>query len=274
MTRPLLVVDGDNLAHRAFHALPQSIRDAKGKPANALVGFTNMLLATWAAERPRAVFVGFDTLEVETYRHELLPDYQGGREFAPELTDQLDRLPELVASFGFPSAKEGGYEADDFIAAAVAAEERAGGQALVFSNDRDLFQLSSDHTTILRPRRGTRELERIGPAEVRKIYGVEPAQVPDFIALRGDASDRIPGVYGVGPASAASILKRYGSLEATLEAGSYADQADKLRGYRSIASLRRDAPIPPLPAGEVEPDWKAAAVLMERWGLRPRFPSS
>jgi 5'-3' exonuclease len=263
--RPLLAVDGDNLAHRAFHALPQSIRDADKQPANALIGFANMLLSVWDAERPRAVFVGLDSLDAPTYRHELLPDYQGGRHFPPELRRQLDRLPELVGSFGFGWAKEAGYEADDLLAAAVAAEEKRGGTALVLSNDRDLFQLASPRTTILHPKRGVREMERVGPAEVEQRYGVEPAQVPDFIALRGDASDHIPGAIGVGPASAASILKKYGSLEAALAAGGFAGQAEKLRSYLQIARLQPKAPIPKLP--DADPDWEGAAGLAEGWGL-------
>jgi len=263
--KPLLVVDGDNLAHRAFHALPPSIRDGERRPANALVGFTNMLVSVWEAERPRAVLVGLDTLDVSTYRHALLPQYQSGRHFAPELRFQLDRLPELVAAFGFAAAKQAGYEADDFLAAGVAAEEKRRGTALVLSNDRDLFQLASARTTILHPRRGVSELERVGPAEVEKRYGVPPALVPDFIALRGDPSDKIPGALGVGPVSAAAILKRNGSLEATLAAGGFAGQAENLRAYLRIATLDRKAPIPKLP--NAEPDWQGAADLFARWGL-------
>jgi len=122
--KPLLVVDGDSLAHRAYHALPKSMRRAEGKPSNALVGFSNFLMRLWQAEAPRAVIVGWDTLFVPTYRHELFAGYQGGREFDDELLEQLDLLPELVRSFGFAAAKGEGYEADDFLAAAVAQEEK------------------------------------------------------------------------------------------------------------------------------------------------------
>ena len=263
--RPLLAIDGDNLAHRAFHALPQAIKDGRGRPANLLVGFSNMLLSVWEAERPRTIFVGLDTLDATTYRHELLPQYQSGRHFPRELRDQLDLLPDLVAALGFKSAKKAGYEADDFIAAAVTAEEKRRGTALVLSNDRDLFQLASERTTILHPKRGVRELERIGPAEVVQRYGIAPALVPDFIALRGDSSDRIPGAIGVGPATAASILRKHGSLEAALAAGSFAAQAEKLRAYLEIARLRADAPLPKLP--DAEPEWARAAALVEEWGL-------
>ena len=261
----LLVIDGDSLAHRAYHALPKTIRRAKGRPAGALVGFANMLLRLWERERPRSVFVGWDTLEVPTYRHEAFPGYQGGREFDDELLDQLALLPELVEGFGFPAAKAPGYEADDFLAAAVAAEEACGGETLVATSDRDAFQLASERTTLLQPVRGVSELARVGPAEVRERYGVEPAQVADFIALRGDPSDRLPGAAGIGPKKAAELLHRYGSLEAALEDGRFPTQADELRLYRRIATLDPSAPIPPLP--DREPDWAQAAQLARAWGM-------
>src|SRR5207344_1776139 len=116
---PLLAIDGDSLAHRAYHALPRSIRGADGMPGNMIVGFTNMVASVWDVERPRTVFVGFDSIGSPTYRNELLPEYQSGRDFPPELTGQLDRLPELVEALGFSWAKAPGYEADDFLAAAV-----------------------------------------------------------------------------------------------------------------------------------------------------------
>src|SRR5262249_37738396 len=151
----------------------------------------NFLLRLYLSEQPRAVLVGWDTLGAPTYRQKLFPDYQGGRQFDAELIDQLDALPELVAACGFATAKAAGYEADDFLAAAAAGETRRGGCALVASGDRDAFQLASDRVAILHPVRAG-EMARIGPAEVRERYGVEPAQVPDFIALRGDPSDRLP----------------------------------------------------------------------------------
>jgi DNA polymerase I len=263
--RPLLAVDGDNLAHRAYHALPSSIKDGAGKPANMLVGFANMLARVWDVEQPRTVFVGFDSIGAPTYRHELLPEYQSGRDFPPVLTSQLDRLPELVGALGFPWAKEDGYEADDFLGAVVAAEEERGGETLVLTNDRDLFQLASERTTIIRPRPGQQELQRVGPAQVKEIYGVVPELVPDFVALRGDPSDRIPGAKGIGPGRAASILAKHGSLEACLAAGGFPDQADALREYLHIAQLQPGAPIPELP--DVDPDWEAGADVAEEWGL-------
>jgi DNA polymerase-1 len=262
--RPLLTVDGDNLAHRAWHALPKSIKGGDGKPGNVIVGFLNMLISVWEAEKPRTVLVAFDTVGEPTYRNELLPQYQAGRDFPPELTNQLDRLPALVEALGFAQAKGVGYEADDFLAAAVAAEEARGGKALVLTTDRDLFQLASPKTTVLRPRRGVSEIDRVGPAEVREIYGVEPSQVPDFVALRGDPSDKIPGAPGVGPGRAAAIVKAHGSLEAALENGGFPTIADDLRNYLRMTRLQYEAPIPELP--DADPTWSRAADLVESWG--------
>jgi DNA polymerase I len=264
VTRPLLVVDGDSFAHRAYHGVPKSIRRHGNKGGGAIVGFANFLLRLYAQEKPRAVLVGWDTLDAPTYRHQALETYQSGRVFDAELLDQLDVLPQFVAACGFAYAKAPGYEADDFLAAAVAQEERRGGMAIVASGDRDAFQLASDKTTILQPVRAG-EMARIGPADVRERYGVDPDQVPDFIALRGDPSDKIPGVPGIGPKGAASLLRRHGSLEAALAQGSFAVQAEKLRLYRSIATMDASAPLPSL--DDQTPTWRAAAALAREWEL-------
>ncbi len=261
---PLLVIDGDNFAHRAYHALPKTIRRADGGGAGAIVGFANFLLRFYQDARPRAVLVGWDTLTAPTYRQTLYPAYQGGREFADDLVEQLAVLPTFIAACGFVNAKAAGYEADDFLAAAVAAEEARGGGVLVASGDRDAFQLASDKTTILHPLKAG-ELARIGPAEVRARYGVEPRQVPDFIALRGDPADRLPGARGVGAKGAAALLRKYPTLEAALAAGQLAAQAEELRLYRRIATMDRAAPVPPLP--DQAPSWDRAARLARDWRL-------
>ena len=263
--RPLLVVDGDSFAHRAYHALPSSIKRADGRPGNALTGFMSMLLRLWQAERPRAVVVGWDTLGVPTYRNELLDTYQSGREFDDEIVEQLGLLPGLVSSTGIVCGKAAGYEADDFLAAAVRHEEAAGGTALVATSDRDAFQLASDRTTILQPRRGVSEIARVSPAEVRERYGVEPHQVADFIALRGDPSDRIPGAKGVGEKTAAALLREHGSLDALLAAGRFQAEAERLREYRSIATLDPSAPLHDV--DDVVPDWAAGAAAARALGL-------
>jgi exodeoxyribonuclease III len=262
--RPLLVIDGDSFAHRSYHALPKTIQRKGGKGGGAIVGFANFLLRLYEAEHPRAVIVGWDTLDVPTERHEKLPVYQSGREFDDALIEQLDDLPEFVAACGFANAKAPGYEADDFLAAAAAMEEKRGGTVLVASGDRDAFQLASERTTILFPIRAG-EMVRIGPAAVQERYGVDPSQVPDFIALRGDPSDKIPGARGVGPKGAADLLRRYGTLEAVLASGLFPAQAEALRLYREIATMDARAPLPPL--ASKKPTWGKAAALANDWGL-------
>jgi DNA polymerase I len=265
MSRPLLVVDGDNFAHRSYHALPKTIRRTGNHGAGAIVGFTNFLLNLYANERPRAVLVGWDTLEAATYRHDAFADYQSGRETDDDLVEQLALIPKFVAACGFANAKRAGYEADDFLAAAASAEERRGGTVLVASGDRDTFQLASARTIILYPVRAG-EMARIGPEQVRERYGVEPKQVPDFIALRGDPSDKLPGAPGVGALGAATLLHRYGTLAAILKAGRFARIADDLRLYRAIATMNKKAPLPSLP--RQKPTFAKAAALARQWQLR------
>ncbi|MEO6784260.1 MAG: 5'-3' exonuclease H3TH domain-containing protein [Bradyrhizobium sp.] len=264
MSRPLLVVDGDSFAHRAYHAIPKTIRRRDNLGGGAIVGFANFLLRLYENEQPRAVLVGWDTLDVPTFRHRAFEAYQGGREFDAELVDQLDVLPLFVSACGFAYAKSPGYEADDFLAAAVASEERSGGTAIVASGDRDAFQLASEFTTILQPV-GVGEMARIGPSEVRERYGVEPKQVPDFIALRGDPSDKLPGAKGVGPKGAAHLLRKYGTLGNALADGQFAEQAEQLRLYRSIATMDASAPLPVL--HDQTPTWAKASDLAREWEL-------
>jgi DNA polymerase-1 len=262
---PLLVIDGDSFAHRAYHALPKTILRSGGKPAGALLGFANYLVKLYQGERPRLVLVAWDTLDAPTYRHEEFPAYQSGRSFDDALVEQLETLPAFVAACGFANAKARGFEADDFLASAAIAEERRGGTVLVASGDRDSFQLASDKTTILYPVRAG-EMARIGPAEVRARYGVDPAQVPDFIALRGDPSDRLPGVPGMGPQGAVNLLRRYHSLEAALAAGCLPGLAQRLRLFRSIATMNSKAPLPPLRSRK--PTWEKASALAQSWELK------
>jgi DNA polymerase-1 len=264
MIRPLLIIDGDSIAHRSYHALPKTIRRRGDKGGGAILGFANFLLRHYETEQPRAVLVAWDTFDAPTYRSEALETYQAGREFDDELVDQLEVLPNLVAACGFANAKAAGYEADDFLAAAVAKEEKRGGTCLVASGDRDAYQLASPSTTILQPIKAG-EMARIGPAEVRERYGVEPTQVPDFIAMRGDASDRIPGAKGVGPKGAAALLRKYGSLEGAIAAGRFAGQGEQLRLYRSIATMDKAAPLPRL--RDQKPTWAKASAMARDWDL-------
>ena len=258
-------MDGDSFAHRAYHALPKTMLRAGGRPAGALFGFMTMLLRLWQAEQPRAVVVGWDTLGAPTYRNRLLPGYQGGRVFDDAIVEQLGLLPGLAGAAGIACAKEAGYEADDFLAAAAVAEAGRGGAVLVATSDRDAFQLVSQQVTVLQPARGASEPVRVDPDAVRERYGVAPGQVPDFIALRGDPSDRIPGARGVGEKTAAALLAEYGSLDALLAAGRFAEEREALLLYRRVATLDPTAPLPPLP--DRLPDWAAAAVAARELGL-------
>lgn len=265
MSRPLLVIDGDSFAHRAYHGLPKTVRRAGNRGGGAIVGFANYLIKLITEEKPRAVVVGWDTLEVPNWRALELEGYQGGRVFEDEIVEQLSVLPEFVAAFGCVVGKGAGFEADDFLSTAVAREEKRGGTALVATGDRDAFQLASDRTTILQPVKAG-QIARIDPAGVRERYDVEPAQVPDFIALRGDPSDKIPGAKGVGEKTAASLLKRYPDLEAMLADNRFPGQEDKLRLYRRIATMVTNAPLGEVP--DAEPDWGKAAALAREWELK------
>ena len=269
---PLLVIDGDSLGHRAYHAMP-SVEGAGGRPVGLLLGFANVLLSTLRATQPRAVIVCLDT-RVPSYRHDLLPGYQGQREpFADDLCEQLDRMPELAEAFGFAAAKVVPYEADDLLATAVTQEEARGGGALVVSSDRDTYQLVSDVTATLHPR-PRRELERVDRAGVRERYGIEPEQVPDLIALRGDPSDNIPGARGIGQKTAAELLRRHGDLEGVIAHAAeltprqrlaIEGSADDLRRYLDVATMRRDVTMT-IP-GDASLDAESAAAWSREAGM-------
>jgi DNA polymerase I len=195
--RPLLVVDGDSLLHRAFHALPP-LTGTDGRPVSAVLGLMNMLFQVYDTEEPRAIAVALDS-RVPGPRNELWPAYQGQRdEFDPALVRQLDETAELLGTFGIPAPKVPPHEADDVLATIATLEEAAGGTALVLTSDRDAFQLVSEQVTVLRPAGGGQDLERVGVEGVHERYGVRPEQVPDLIALRGDPSVNIPGARGIG----------------------------------------------------------------------------
>jgi exodeoxyribonuclease III len=244
--------------------LPKTIRRAGGRGGGAIVGFANFLLRLFESEAPRAVLVGWDTLNQSNFRQRLFPAYQSGRDFDDELIDQLGVLPQFVEACGFANAKAPGFEADDFLAAATTEEERAGGSVMLASGDRDAFQLASAATTILHPVKAG-EMARIGPAELIERYGVEPRQVPDFIALRGDPADKIPGAAGVGAKKAATLLRRYGTLEEVLAGGNFPSQAEELRLYKRLATMDKTAPLPPL--ADQTPQWQNAGALARAWEL-------
>ncbi len=264
----LLIIDGDNLAHRAYHSMPKSLRSPDGRPINAIVGWTNMLLTLWDSQRPRSIYAAWDTLGVETYRHKLWPKYQAGRVFDDAIVKQLDLLPTLAAAFGFGVGKKAGYEADDFMAAAAIAETRRGGHSLLLTTDRDAYQLVCDSVTVLAPRSGVRDLMRIGPEQVVERMGVLPEQIPDFKALAGDASDNIPGAKGIGPKAAASLLLKYGTLENVLDARIATippNVADQLLVFKAIVCMKPDELTVELPPSG-PPNWRAAAERLRDLG--------
>jgi DNA polymerase-1 len=265
--RPLLIIDGDNLAHRAYHSMPKSLKGSSGRPINAIVGWTNMLIYLWESEQPRSIFVAWDTLGVDTYRNKLWPSYQGGRVFDDAIVKQLDWLPGVASAFGFANGKRAGYEADDFMAAAAIAETARGGRSLLLTTDRDAYQLVNDSVTVLGPRSGVRDLMRIGPQQVVERLGVLPEQVPDYKALAGDASDGIPGAKGIGPKAASALLLKYGTLEAVLEARADTmppSLADQLRMFKQVVSMQTEVEVE-LPA-TAPPDWTTAAAELHRLG--------
>ena len=272
--RPLLIVDGDALAHRAYYALGH-VTGRDGSPVGLLQGTISMLAGAWDAFAPRAIAFAVD-IRVESERHALVPVYQAQRAGEPDddLVAQLDALPELIRAFGVPAISVPPWEADDVCATLVALEEAAKGTALVLTHDRDAYQLASARTTIVRPVSGVSEVEHVDPAGVEERYGVTPAQVPDLIALRGDPSDNIPGAKGIGAKTAAELLREHGDLEGVIAAAAslspararaVADAADELRLYRRIATMRRDLPVE-RPESR-EPDWAAGAAAVDAAGM-------
>ncbi len=254
MDRPLLIADIPWLLYRSFFALPRSIVGADGRPVNALLGTVNAILAFDQANppaRPPRAVVACTGAEEAAYRVALYPPYHAHREPMPiELREQWQRAPALVESLGWLHADGGELEADDVMFSYARAEEEHGGRALLLTGDRDLFGAVTEATAVAELARGGSYAE-IGPAEVRARYGVAPAQVADFIALRGDPSDGLPGAPGVGAKTAAALLCEHGTLEAVLAAAArdgamrpriataLLANAAELRTFRQIATLQR-----------------------------------
>ncbi len=262
------------MLYRAFYALPDTITGKDDQPVNALLGMANLVLREVEEHSPRAVVLCFGPDAAE-YRVELYDGYHAERPEVPDLlAPQFADSRDFFEAFGWTVAWHETLEADDLLGTYARLEAEAGGSVLVMTGDRDMFQCATDRVTVLYVRTGGRGAEAVGPAEVRERYGVEPIQVPDFIALRGDPSDGIPGARGIGEKTAAELLKRHGSLEAALDGAmreskpsirkALLDQRDELLRFKDIATLR-DAGVKPPPDGAT--DFAAAAAAARERGI-------
>jgi DNA polymerase-1 len=273
MSRPLLAVDAPFLLYRSFFALPDSIKGAGGNSVNALLGSANALLRIAADRDPRAIVVCFGA-EAADYRVELFPPYHADRPPVPDpLAWQFERAPEFFTAFGWRTETSPNLEADDLLGSLASAEVEAGGDALIVTGDRDMYQCVGEHVHVLYLKSGISGFEEVDANEVERRYGIAPALVPDFIALRGDPSDSLPGAPGVGPKTAAELLVRHGSLEQAIAgaaqerpriAAALAESADDLRSFKDIATLRTvDLERPP----DRETDLKRGAQAARELGL-------
>jgi len=270
---PLLVVDTPSMLYRAFHALPSSIKGADGRPVNALLGATNLILREVEQHSPRAVALCFGP-DAATYRVELYDGYHAQRPPMPDdLVPQWADARGFFRAFGWEVTDHDSLEADDLLGTYAGLETEAGGRTLILTGDRDMYQCASASVTVLYTRTGGRGAERVGPKEVRARYGIPPALVPDFIALRGDPSDGIPGAKGVGEKTAADLLRRHGSLEAALDAAlregtprlrAALSARSELLAYKDIATLR-DAKLRRPP--ERPTDFAAASKAARERGM-------
>ena len=249
----LLLIDGHSMAYRAFFALPaENFTTAQGQHTNAIYGFATMLISLLKEEKPTHVAVAFDVSR-KTFRTEIFPEYKANRAKTPdEFRSQMSFLHELVKGFGISQFEIEGYEADDIIATITKRAEKEGAEVLICTGDRDSFQLVTDKTTVLYPKRGVSEMARMTPDAVFEKYGMTPEQYPDFAALRGDPSDNLPSIPGVGEKTAAKWVVEYGSLQELLKQvdGVGGKVGDSLRGNienvkrnRELTQLIHDAPM-------------------------------
>src|SRR6266566_1930044 len=212
----LFLVDGNNLAYRAFYALPEELATSEGFPTNALLGFTNMLFKLLSDYRPKGVAVAWDTRPV--HRAAISEAYKAERRPMPDLLrEQFPHFRPIVEAFGYRNLEFEGWEADDVIATLATRADASGIRTCVVSTDRDAFQLVSDNVVLMMTPRGVADVNVYTPARVELRLGITPDQVPDFIGLKGDTSDNIPGVPGIGDKTAGQLVAQYGSLEAVIE---------------------------------------------------------
>ena len=274
----LFLVDGNNLAYRGFFALPEELATSEGFPTNALLGFTNMLFKLLTDYRPRGVAVAWDTRPV--HRTELDPEYKAERRPMPDLLrEQFPHFRPIVEAFGYRNLEFEGWEADDVIATLATRADLAGVKTCVVSTDRDAFQLCSENVCLMMTPRGVADVNVYTPERVRARYGVTPEQVPDFIGLKGDTSDNIPGVPGIGDKTAGQLIAQFGSLEGVLEhvdelsparARALREHADQARASKQLATMRRDLELGVDPAELVlaPPDRSQLREMFRRYEFR------
>jgi 5'-3' exonuclease len=272
---PLLAVDAPSMLFRAFYALPSKIVGPDGRPVNALLGASNLILKEVEIHQPRAVVLCFGP-DAAAYRTELYPSYHESREeeMPDDLPHQFEQCREFYEAFGWTVASSEDLEADDLLGTYAKLEAAAGGHALLLTGDRDMYQCAGDGVTVLYVRTGGEGAEEIDPDGVRERYGIGPELVPDFIALRGDPSDGLPGAKGVGPKKAADLLREHGSLEGVLAAairipqpklrGALIEAEDDLRKFKDIATLR-DAKVKR--PKDRPTDWDGAAAAARGLGM-------
>ena len=253
----LLLIDGHSIAFRAFFALPvDNFKTTSGQSTNAVYGFTSMLINLLRDEKPTHIAAAFDVSR-QTFRAERFPDYKANRSKTPdEFAGQVDITKDVLGAMGIPVMAEPGFEADDIIATLTTQAEALGYRVLVVTGDRDSLQLVTENVTVLYPKKGVSELTRFTPGEVEAKYGLSPSQYPDFAALRGDPSDNLPGVPGVGEKTATKWIVQYGSLEELVT------NVDKVKGKvgdalranlssvvlnRELTEMVRDVPLPYTP---------------------------
>ncbi len=264
----LLLTDAPYLLYRAFYGVPDSIKGSHDRPVNALLGSVNMTLQMIEQHAPRAVVMCFGP-ESAAYRTELYPAYHAQRpEMPADLAWQWERAPDLYRAFGWHVEYRAEVEADDLLGSLAAAED---GPVIILTGDRDMFQCVDDRVHVALQ---GKETEIVNPDGVRERYGIEPSQVPDFIALRGDPSDGIPGAKGIGAKTAADLLRRHGTLDAAIDGAirekpsvrsALIGQADELRMFRELATLRTvelDRPA------DRETDRESGAAAAEALGMR------
>ena len=253
MSKRLLLIDGHSMAYRAFYALPaENFTTASGQHTNAIYGFATMLLSLLSSEKPTHVAVAFDVSR-KTFRSEIFPEYKANRAKTPdEFRSQMSYLHELVNAFGITQFEVEGYEADDVIATITKRAEKEGAEVFICTGDRDSFQLVNDKTTVLYPKRGVSDLARMTPDAVQEKYGMTPSQYPDFAALRGDPSDNLPSIPGVGEKTAAKWVVEYGSLQELLSnvdkvggkvGQSLRDSIDNVIRNRELTQLVAEVPL-------------------------------